>query len=92
MRANNIKIGAIYINAITNEPMRLLAILPCEGVWMETYDGQGYGTTIKLEDVHYASQDEVDDFLEDLHTYTSPSSVKDYGLPPVPQFITLPKV
>ena len=71
MRANNIKIGAIYINAITNEPMRLLAILPCEGVWMETYHGQGYGTTIKFEDVHYASIDEVQDFLQSLRAHTS---------------------
>ncbi len=81
MRANNIKIGAIYINAITSEPMRLLAILPCEGVWMETYDGQGYGTTIKFSDVHYATMDEVQDFLEDLHTYENPWPPNGINLP-----------
>ena len=89
MRATSLKLGAIYINATTNEPMRLVAILPCEGVWMETYDSQGYGDLIQFEDVHYASVDEVEDFLNDLETYTNRASVKILGLPPLP---TLPKV
>jgi len=89
MRATSLKLGAIYINATTNEPMRLVAILPCEGVWMETYDSQGYGDLIQFDDVHYASVDEVNDFLNDLEAYTNRASVKILGLPPLP---TLPKV
>lgn len=88
MRATSLKLGAIYINATTNEPMRLVAILPCEGVWMETYDSQGYGDLIQFDDVHYASVDEVNDFLNDLEAYTNRASVK-IPFPPLP---VLPKV
>jgi hypothetical protein len=70
-KANDLRLGAIYINANTSQPMRLMTIVPCQGVWMETYDGQGYGETIKFEDVFYASLDEVQDFLEDLDVYTA---------------------
>ena len=68
-KANNLKLGAIYINGITGTPCRLITIVPCEGVWMETFDGQGYGETIKFEDVHYADSDEVQDFLDDHSAY-----------------------
>ena len=64
-KANNLLLGAIYINANTGQPMRLITIVPCQGVWMETYDGQGYGELIKFEDVQYADMDEVQDFLDD---------------------------
>tara|TARA_Y100000310_G_scaffold177641_1_gene177686 strand:+ start:281 stop:595 length:315 start_codon:yes stop_codon:yes gene_type:complete len=87
MRAQSLKLGAIYINATTNEPMRLVTILPCEGVWMETYDSQGYGNLIQFEDVHYASLDEVQDFLNDLETYTNRLSVE----MPFPSLPALPK-
>jgi hypothetical protein len=70
-KANNLRLGAIYINANTGEPMRLISIVPCQGVWMETFDGQGYGDLIQFEDVLYASPDEVQDFLEDLEVYTA---------------------
>ena len=70
-KANNLQEGRIYINATTGEPMRLISIIPCQGVWMETYDGQGYGDLIEFEDVHYASDDEVQDYLEDLRAYTA---------------------
>ena len=76
MKATNLKLGAIYKHGKTDESMRLITILPCKGVWMETYDGQGYGELIKFEDVSYASLDEVQDYIEDLHTYTKPTSVK----------------
>ena len=77
-KANNLQCGRIYINANTGQPMRLISILPCEGVWMETYDGQGYGQTVKFEDVHYASADEVQDYLEDLRTYTASEKAPTY--------------
>lgn len=80
-QAHNLQCGRIYINAKSNEPMRLISVLPSEGVWMETYDGQGYGHTIKFKDVLYASLDEVQDFLEDLRVY------KGDQLSPVPEFI-----
>jgi hypothetical protein len=68
-KANNLREGAIYINANTGTPCRLVNIVPCEGAWLETYDGQGYGDLVKFEDVHYADGDEVQDFLEDHRVY-----------------------
>ena len=70
-KANDLQCGRIYINATTGQPCRLVNIVACEGAWLETYDGQGYGVTVSFEDVHYASQDEVDDYLEDLRAYTA---------------------
>ena len=75
-KANDLRLGAIYINAATGEPNRLLHIVSCEGAWLETYDGQGYGDTVKFEDVHYADSDEVQDFLEDAEAYSNPTLVK----------------
>ena len=77
-KSNNIILGAIYINANTGEPMRLISILPCRGVWMETYDGQGYGDLIKFEDVHYADSDEVQDFLQDLEVFNADAKAPAY--------------
>ena len=68
-KANNLRLGAIYINNNTGQPMRLINIISCQGVWMETYDNQGYGELIKFDDVLYADKDEVQDFLDDLHVY-----------------------
>ena len=95
-KANNLLLGAIYINANTGEPMRLINIVPCEGAWLESYDGQGYGDTVKFEDVHYADSDEVQDFLEDLEVFKgsekAPAYKDDgYQLPPVPEVIRLPQ-
>tara|TARA_Y100000310_G_scaffold15825_1_gene15879 strand:+ start:804 stop:1199 length:396 start_codon:yes stop_codon:yes gene_type:complete len=70
MKANNLQLGRIYINAQTGAPCRLVNIVSCTGVWLEAYDGQGYGDTIPFEDCHFASNDEVQDFLEDLATYS----------------------
>ena len=70
-KANDLQCGRIYINANTGEPCRLVNIVACEGAWLETYDGQGYGVTVSFEDVHYASEDEVQDFLEDHRTFTA---------------------
>ena len=64
-KANNLKEGAIYTNAQTGAPCRLVNIVPCEGAWLEAYDGQGYGDTVPFEDVRYADTDEVQDFLDD---------------------------
>ena len=69
MKANNLILGAIYINATTGEPCRLVNIVSCEGVWLESYDGQGYGELVSFDDCHYASGDEVQDFLDDLAVY-----------------------
>jgi len=69
-KANNLRLGAIYINANTGAPCRLVHIVPCEGAWLEDVYGDGYGDTVSFEDVHYASTDEVTDFLEDLQVFT----------------------
>ena len=70
-KASNLILGAIYTNAITGQPCRLVNIVSCQGVWLETFDGQGYGDLVKFEDCHYADIDEVQDFLEDLRVYTA---------------------
>ena len=70
-KANNLLLGAIYINHNTGAPCRLVNIVSCQGVWLETFDGQGYGDLVKFEDVGYADIDEVQDFLEDLRVYTA---------------------
>ena len=65
-KANNLILGAIYINNNTGQPCRLVHIVSCQGVYLETYDGQGYGDLVKFDDVSYADIDEVNDYLEDL--------------------------
>ena len=77
-KATNLKLGAIYINAVTGEANRLVHIVPCEGAWLETYDGQGYGETVSFDSVQYADIDEVQDFLEDAGTYDDSQSVSVY--------------
>ena len=75
-KANNLKMGAIYKHAQTDEPMRLVAIFPCQGVWMEGATGtDALGVT--FEDVLYASLDEVQDFLEDLEVFKNNTLQKD---------------
>jgi hypothetical protein len=91
-KATNLKLGAVYINGITGTPCRLITIVPCEGVWMETFDGQGYGETVKFEDVFYADSDEVQDYLDDLAVWknseTAPAYKDDgFQLPPPPEVI-----
>ena len=70
-KANNLIIGAIYTNPNTGTPCRLVNIVSCQGVWLEAFDGSGYGELVSFEDCHYASQDEVEDYLEDLRFYTA---------------------
>ena len=81
-KANNLRLGAIYINATTGQPCRLVNIVPCQGAWLESYDGQGYGDTLSFEDVHYADADEVEDYLADLRVYegkpSAPTHKEDY--------------
>jgi hypothetical protein len=77
-KANNLRLGAIYINANTGQPCRLVNIVSCQGVWLEAYDGQGYGDLVKFDDCHYASGDEVQDFLEDLRVYTASEKAPAY--------------
>ena len=76
-KANNLLLGAIYINANTGQPCRLVNIVSCQGVWLEAYDGEGYGELVSFDDCHYADIDEVQDFLDDLETYTNSTSAKD---------------
>ena len=76
-KANNLKLGAIYINNANQQPERLVHIVPCEGAWLETYDGIGYGDTVNFEDVHYANADEVQDYLEDVESYSNSTLIKD---------------
>ena len=66
-KADNLKLGAIYKLARTDKLMRLIQILPCEGVWMEGADGSDFAHTFKFEDVLYASNDEVQDYLDHVH-------------------------
>ena len=68
-KATNLILGAIYINGISGQSARLVNILPCQGVWLEAYDGEGYGKTVKFENVFYADSDQVQDFLDDLKIY-----------------------
>jgi len=82
-KANNLIIGAIYINANTGQPCRLVHIVSCQGVWLETFDGQGYGDLVKFEDCHYADIDEVNDFLDDLRVYTASEKAPAYKPEPV---------
>ena len=83
-KANNLILGAIYINNNTGQPCRLVHIVSCQGVYLETYDGQGYGDLVKFDDVSYADIDEVNDYLEDLRVYEasekapSHKSVREY--------------
>jgi len=76
-KASNLILGAIYINANTGQPCRLVNIVSCQGVWLEAYDGQGYGDLVKFDDCHYASKDEVQDYLEDLRAYEGKISHKE---------------
>ena len=76
--AKNLKLGAVYVYRHSLEPMRLVCIVPCQGVWMEKSDGSGYGETIPFEDVLYATDDEVQDFLEDLRVYTASKKEKKF--------------
>ena len=75
-KASNLILGAIYINATTGTPCRLVNIVSCQGVWLEAYDGQGYGDLVKFEDVSYADMDEVQDFLDDYRVYNDVTSNK----------------
>lgn len=77
-KASNLILGAIYINAITSQPCRLVNIVSCQGVWLEAYDGQGYGDLVSFDDVLYASVDEVQDYLEDLRVYTASEKAPTY--------------
>ena len=70
-KASNLILGAIYINATTGQPCRLVNIVSCQGVWLEAYDGEGYGDLVKFEDCQYADIDEVNDYLEDYRTYNA---------------------
>ena len=75
-KANNLILGAVYINANTGAPCRLVNIVACQGVWLEAYDGQGYGDLVKFDDVHYADKDEVQDYLDDYRVYNDVTSNK----------------
>ena len=81
-QANNLQVGRIYVYAGTMEAVRLVNIIPCEGAWLETFDGQsidnGAGITIPFEDVLFASDDEVEDYLEDLRTHRDSTSTPQY--------------
>ena len=75
-KANNLRLGAIYINTNTGAPCRLVNIVACQGVWLEAFDGQGYGDLVRFEDVAYADADEVQDFLDDYRVYNDVTSNK----------------
>jgi hypothetical protein len=75
-KASNLILGAIYINNNTGTPRRLVNIVPCQGVWLEDYDGQGYGDLVKFEDVSYANTDEVQDYLDDYSAYHTADGYK----------------
>jgi hypothetical protein len=63
-QAHNLKLGAIYVLKGTYEKVRLITILPCEGVWVENAQGEGYGKTVPFDQVLYANKVEVKNFLE----------------------------
>ena len=69
-QALNLKLGAIYVLKGTCEKVRLLNIWPCEGVWVESADGEcnydenGDIKTVPFEHLLYANAVEVKNFLE----------------------------
>ena len=77
-KANNLQLGRIYINALSGQPCRLVNIVSCQGAWLESYDGSGYGVTVPFDAVLYASDDEVQDYLEDLRVYTASEKAPTY--------------
>ena len=77
-KASNLILGAIYINANTGQPCRLVNIVSCQGVWLESYDGQGYGDLVQFNDCHYADKDEVQDFLADYRVYNASEKAPSY--------------
>lgn len=84
MKANNLILGAIYINALSGQPCRLVNIVSCEGAWLVSFDGSGYGVTVPFDAVHYASQDEVEDYLEDLNVYQANEKAPSHKELPAP--------
>ena len=75
-KANNLQCGRIYINALSGQPCRLVNIVACQGAWLESYDGSGYGVTVPFDAVHYASDGEVQDYLENLRHYNTSEFIK----------------
>ena len=65
-QAHNLKLGAIYVLKGTYEKVRLISILPCQGVWVENAQGEGYGNTVPFKQLLYANDEEVKNFLETL--------------------------
>ena len=63
-QAHNLKLGAIYVLAGTYEKVRLITVLPCQGVWVENAKGEGYGKTVPFKHLLYANGEEVKNFLE----------------------------
>jgi|TARA_B100001123_G_C14695471_1_gene783054 hypothetical protein len=68
-KTTNIKRGQIWFNLLTSEPIRITTILPCRGVWGVNAADEGYGETIKFEDIRKASVDEVLDFRDDRRVW-----------------------
>lgn len=77
-KANNLREGAIYFNNHTGTLGRLVNIIPCQGVWLEAYDGQGYGEHVAFNDVHYTDKDGVEDYLADLRVYNGSKKAPAY--------------
>jgi hypothetical protein len=65
-QAHNLKLGAIYVLKGTYEKVRLLNIWPCQGVWVENAEGEGYGKTVPFKQLLYANKVEVQNFLEEV--------------------------
>ena len=63
-QARNLKLGAIYVLKGTCKKVRLTNILPCQGVWVENAQGEGYGETVPFDQVLYANKVEVENYLE----------------------------
>jgi len=75
-QALNLKLGAIYVLKGTYEKVRLLTVLPCEGVWVENAQGEGYGKTVPFEHLLYANDEEVKNFLDDYSAYHTADGYK----------------
>lgn len=63
-QARNLKLGAIYVLKGSYKKVRLLNIVPCEGVWVEDANGEGYGETIPFNQLLYANKREVENYIE----------------------------
>tara|TARA_R100001377_G_C3120752_1_gene85823 strand:- start:352 stop:606 length:255 start_codon:yes stop_codon:yes gene_type:complete len=71
----NIQAGQIWFNLKSDETIRITNIVPCTGVFGVNAHEEGYGETIKFDDLRKADRDEVMDFRDDSRNYRNVTSI-----------------